>query len=120
MKPAACPLAVLATILLHLAAACRAGEPDEKIGLTEEGKKLAGVLDALAVEEHWKAGEHITDWKAGTPDGKTGGPATLTGIGEPVQLRGARVSSRFFDIYGIPAALGQRLISGVNTARACS
>ena len=33
---------------------------------------------------------------------QTGGSATLTGSGEPVQLRGARVSARYFDIYRHP------------------
>src|SRR5262245_62244615 len=31
---------------------------------------------------------------------QTGGPATLTGHGEPVQIRGGRVSARYFDEIG--------------------
>jgi predicted permease len=38
---------------------------------------------------------------------QTGGGATLTGVTEPVQLRGARVSADFFRIFGIEPALGR-------------
>jgi len=38
---------------------------------------------------------------------QTGGSVTLTGIDEPVQLRGARVSPHYFDIFGIRATLGR-------------
>jgi putative ABC transport system permease protein len=37
-------------------------------------------------------------------------PATLTGRGEPVQLRGARVSARYFDIFGIKAEHGRTFL----------
>jgi len=43
---------------------------------------------------------------------QTGGGATLGGVSEPVQLRGARVSARYFDIYGIKAALGRTFLPG--------
>jgi putative ABC transport system permease protein len=36
-----------------------------------------------------------------------GGGHTLTGIGEPVQLRGTRVSASYFDVFGIRSALGR-------------
>ena len=36
-----------------------------------------------------------------------GGPVTLTGGAEPVQLRGGRVSANYFRIFGIKAALGR-------------
>jgi len=42
----------------------------------------------------------------------TGGGATLGGVAEPVQLRGGRVSARYFDIYGIKAALGRTFLPG--------
>jgi putative ABC transport system permease protein len=54
----------------------------------------------------WQKDNAVFDFMAA----QAGGPATLTGIGEPVQLRGARVSSRFFDIYGIPAGLGRTFL----------
>jgi putative ABC transport system permease protein len=38
---------------------------------------------------------------------QTGGPLTLTGFGEPVQLRGGRVSAHYFDILGVRAVLGR-------------
>ena len=38
---------------------------------------------------------------------QSGGPLTLTGFGEPVQLRGARVSASYFNIFGIKAVLGR-------------
>jgi putative ABC transport system permease protein len=38
---------------------------------------------------------------------QTGGSVTLTGTNEPVQLRGARVSPHYFDIFGIKSALGR-------------
>ncbi len=41
---------------------------------------------------------------------QTGGPATLTGSGDAVQLRGARVSPHYFDIFGIQAARGRTFL----------
>ncbi len=41
---------------------------------------------------------------------RTGGAATLTGTGDPIQLRGARVSAHFFDIYGIQAERGRMFL----------
>jgi len=38
---------------------------------------------------------------------QTGGSATLTGVDVPVQLRGSRVSARYFDIFGIKPVLGR-------------
>lgn len=38
---------------------------------------------------------------------QAGGPVTWTGFGEPVQLRGGRVSAHYFDIFGIKATLGR-------------
>ena len=43
---------------------------------------------------------------------QTGGGATLGGVSEPIQLRGGRVSARYFDIYGIKAALGRTFLPG--------
>lgn len=37
----------------------------------------------------------------------TGGGHTLTGVSEPIRLRGSRVSAGFFEIFGIRAALGR-------------
>ena len=38
---------------------------------------------------------------------QTGGTATLSGIAEPVELHGARVSPHYFDIFGIRPVLGR-------------
>ncbi|HEX4167475.1 MAG TPA: ABC transporter permease [Bryobacteraceae bacterium] len=38
---------------------------------------------------------------------ETGGAVTLSGTGEPVQLRGSRVSAPYFGIFGIRPALGR-------------
>jgi putative ABC transport system permease protein len=43
---------------------------------------------------------------------QTGGPVTLTGSGTPVQIRGARVSARFFDIFRVPVSLGRTFAPG--------
>jgi len=37
---------------------------------------------------------------------------TLTGINDPVQLRGSRVSARYFDIFGVKAAIGRTFADG--------
>ena len=41
---------------------------------------------------------------------QSGGPVTLTGGAEPVQLRGGRVSAGYFRIFGIEAALGRTFL----------
>ena len=37
----------------------------------------------------------------------TGGAETLTGVAEPVRLRGAQVSASYFEVFGIRAAIGR-------------
>ncbi len=44
--------------------------------------------------------------------GQTGGAVTLTGVDEPVRLRGARVSAHYFDVFGVKAALGRTFADG--------
>ena len=51
----------------------------------------------------WQHQNTVFDFMAA----QTGGPVTLTGFGEPVQLRGSRVSAHYFEIFGINAALGR-------------
>ena len=48
---------------------------------------------------------------------KAGGAATLTGTGDPVQLRGARVSAHYFDIFGIQAERGRTFLRRRRSAR---
>ena len=43
---------------------------------------------------------------------QTGGGATLTGVSEPVQLRGGRVSADYFRIFSIEPALGRTFAPG--------
>ncbi len=43
---------------------------------------------------------------------RTGGGASLTGAGEPVELAGSRVSAHYFDIFGQKAALGRTFVDG--------
>jgi putative ABC transport system permease protein len=43
---------------------------------------------------------------------RTGGAVTLSGIDEPIQLRGSRVSAHYFDIFGIKTALGRPFVEG--------
>src|SRR5688572_11359095 len=43
---------------------------------------------------------------------QAGGPVTLTGGAEPVQLRGGRVSADYFRLFGIEAALGRTFLDG--------
>ena len=51
----------------------------------------------------WQRANTVFDHMAA----QAGGPVTLTGFGEPVQLRGGRVSAHYFEIFGIQAALGR-------------
>jgi putative ABC transport system permease protein len=46
----------------------------------------------------------------------TGGTMTLTGVDEPVQLPGLRVSAHYFDIFGLRAALGRTFVAGEDEA----
>ena len=54
----------------------------------------------------WQQYNDVFDFMAA----QGGGAATLTGVEEPVQLRGARVSAHFFEIFGIRAALGRTFL----------
>jgi putative ABC transport system permease protein len=56
----------------------------------------------------WQKDNSVFDFMAA----QTGGSTTLTGVHDPVQLPGARVSAHFFDIFGIRAALGRTFLPG--------
>lgn len=43
---------------------------------------------------------------------QTGGTVTLSGLGEPIQLRATQVSAHYFDIFGIKPALGRTFAAG--------
>src|SRR5215467_416753 len=51
----------------------------------------------------WEKQNHVFEYMAP----QTGGGAVLTGSGDPVQLRGARVGVHYFDIFGMKAAQGR-------------
>src|SRR6516225_377169 len=56
----------------------------------------------------WQKDNDVFDFMAA----QTGGAATLTGVAEPVLLRGGRVSSAYFDIFGITAGRGRTFLPG--------
>src|SRR5436190_7849762 len=56
----------------------------------------------------WEKQNHVFEYMAP----QTGGGAVLTGSGDPVQLRGARVGVHYFDIFGMKAAQGRLFLSG--------
>ena len=47
---------------------------------------------------------------------RTGGSVSLTGVDESVQIPGARVSARYFDVFGVKAALGRTFVDGEDQA----
>ena len=54
----------------------------------------------------WQQDNDVFDFMAA----QTGWSVTLAGVSEPVQLRGGQVSARYFDIFGIRAALGRTFL----------
>jgi hypothetical protein len=56
----------------------------------------------------WQQQNEVFDFHSA----QAGGPVTMTGGTEPVQLRGGRVSADYFRIFGIQAALGRTFLSG--------
>ena len=54
----------------------------------------------------WQKDNAVFDFMAA----QSGGGATLTGVSDPVLLRGARVSAHYFDIFGVKAALGRTFL----------
>ena len=54
----------------------------------------------------WQKDNAVFDFMAA----RAPGAATLTGRGEPVQLQGARVSARYFDMFGLEAERGRTFL----------
>src|SRR5438874_540905 len=79
------------------------GEPDRIVRVLEKppggGRNGISTLNYL----DWQKDNTVFEYMAA----QTGWVVTLTGINEPVQLRGARVSAHYFDIFGIKAAFGR-------------
>jgi len=56
----------------------------------------------------WQRDNQVFDFMAA----QAGGGVTLTGVGDPVQIRGARVSAHYFDIFGIHVERGRTFVDG--------
>jgi putative ABC transport system permease protein len=79
------------------------GEPDRIVRVLEKppggGRNGISTLNFL----DWQRQNTVFEYMAA----QTGGSVTLSGVSDPVQLRGARVSAHYFDIFGIKPALGR-------------
>src|ERR1017187_9480328 len=79
------------------------GEPDRILRVLEKppggGRNSISALNYL----DWQKQNTVFEYMAA----QTGGSVTLSGVSEPVQLRGARVSPHYFDIFGIKPVLGR-------------
>lgn len=78
-------------------------EPDRIVRVLEKppggGRNGISTLNYL----DWQKDNTVFDYMAA----QTGGSTTLTGNGEPVQLRASQVSPHYFDIFGVQAVLGR-------------
>jgi putative ABC transport system permease protein len=87
-------------------------EPDRIVQVLEKppggGRNGISTLNYL----DWQRGNTVFEYMAA----RTGGAVTLTGINDPVQLRGSRVSARYFDIFGVKAAIGRTFADGEDQA----
>lgn len=87
-------------------------EPDRIVRVLEAppggGRNGISTLNFL----DWQKENTVFDFMAA----QTGGSVALTGVDEPVQLPGARVSAHYFDIYGVHAALGRTFAEGEDQA----
>src|SRR5439155_20226766 len=83
-------------------------EPDRIVQVLEKppggGRNGISTLNYL----DWQRGNTVFEYMAA----RTGGAVTLTGINDPVQLRGSRVSARYFDSFGVRAAIGRTFADG--------
>src|SRR5262249_14458515 len=79
------------------------GEPERIVRVLEKppggGRNGISTLNYL----DWRKDNTVFEYMAA----QTGGSVTLTGVSEPVQLRGSRGAPLYFDIFGIKATLGR-------------
>ena len=79
------------------------GEPERIVRVLEKppggGRNGISTLNYL----DWEKDNTVFEYLAA----QTAGSVTLTGVNEPVQLRGSRVSPHYFDVFGIKATLGR-------------
>ena len=87
-------------------------EPDRIVRVLEAppggGRNGISTLNFL----DWQRENTVFDFMAA----QTGGSVALTGIEEPVQLPGMRVSAPYFDIFGVTAAQGRTFAPGEDQA----
>jgi putative ABC transport system permease protein len=81
-------------------------QPDRIVRVLERhpngGLNSVSTLNYLDWTRHNAVFEHIA--------AEVGWDATLTGRGEPILIRGARVSARYFEIFGTTPALGRTFL----------
>ena len=79
------------------------GEPERIVRVME--KPPGGGTNGISTLNYldWEKDNTVFQYMAAQTDRTV----TLTGVNEPVQLRGSRVSPRYFDIFGIKATLGR-------------
>ncbi len=82
-------------------------EPDRLVMLWETNPNLHLGFDDLPVSpgdySSWSAESHSIEAMAAVG----AGTATLTGVGDPVRIGGASVSSNFFDVLGVAPDIGR-------------
>lgn len=87
-------------------------EPDRIVRVLEAppggGRNGISTLNFL----DWQRENTVFDFMAA----QTGGSVALTGVEEPVQLPGMRVSAHYFDIFGVAAAQGRTFAPGEDQA----
>lgn len=83
-------------------------EPDRIVRVLE--KLPSGGPNAISTLNYldWANGNIVFEYMAA----EAGWRATLTGGSEPVLIRGARVSARYFEIFGAKPALGRTFLPG--------
>ena len=83
-------------------------EPDRIVRVME--KPPQGERNGISTLNFldWQRENKVFDFHSA----QAGGPVTLTGGSEPVQLRGGRVSADYFRVFGIQAALGRTFLPG--------
>ncbi|HVZ22997.1 MAG TPA: ABC transporter permease [Vicinamibacterales bacterium] len=87
-------------------------EPDRIVRVLEAppggGRNGISTLNFL----DWQKENKCFDFMAA----RSGGSVALTGVDQPVQIPGSRVSAHFFDIFGVKAALGRTFVEGEDQA----
>lgn len=78
-------------------------EPDRIVRVLEKppGGGRNGISTLTYLD--WQKQNRVFQYMAA----QTGGSVTLTGMNDPVQLRGSRVSPHYFDIFGIKTVVGR-------------